>query len=213
MTLDLSSVPVTDPPDPNDRDGFQAAASAYFLSLIARIEFLAAATGEDWLDGMVGSEGGVQGFNANLAALAALTLAADKILGTDSSGNPAQFDVTPFSKTLLDDADAGEALTTLGVSTFAKTLLDDADASTARATLGAGPQPTTSSSVGQIININTTGVDYSLPAGGTWFYSYTGYTPAGAAYTQDTSIVAGGTVIFPGAGNTNVARGFALRTN
>lgn len=43
--------------------------------------------------------------------------------------------VTSFIATLLDDADASTALTTLGVSAFVKTLLDDANAATARATL------------------------------------------------------------------------------
>lgn len=42
-----------------------------------------------------------------------------------------------FIQTLLDDADASTALTTLGFSSFIKTLLDDTDAATARATLGA----------------------------------------------------------------------------
>jgi len=45
-------------------------------------------------------------------------------------------DFSAFILTLLDDADAGAALTTLGVSAFVQTLLNDADASTARTTLG-----------------------------------------------------------------------------
>jgi hypothetical protein len=43
--------------------------------------------------------------------------------------------VSTFGQGLIDDADAAEAQTTLGISSFAKTLLDDADAATARATL------------------------------------------------------------------------------
>jgi hypothetical protein len=44
--------------------------------------------------------------------------------------------VSAFAATMLDDAAAGDVLTTLGVSAYAKTLLDDADAATAVATLG-----------------------------------------------------------------------------
>lgn len=42
---------------------------------------------------------------------------------------------TPFGRSLVDDADASGALTTLGVSTFAKTILDDANAAAVRTTL------------------------------------------------------------------------------
>lgn len=45
--------------------------------------------------------------------------------------------VSAFIETVLDDADAGEVLDTLGVTAFVQTLLDDTDAATARATLGA----------------------------------------------------------------------------
>jgi len=45
--------------------------------------------------------------------------------------------ISSFAKTILDDADASAALTTLGVSTFIKTLLDDADAVAARTTINA----------------------------------------------------------------------------
>lgn len=68
---------------------------------------------------------------------------AGKFLGFDSNGDPMAssggVDIVPVSaymETMLDDATASDALTTLGVSTYAKTLLDDADASAAQTTLG-----------------------------------------------------------------------------
>jgi hypothetical protein len=73
---------------------------------------------------------------------------ASTVLGFDSSGNFTALDAVPtgsvsvsaFMGTVLDDADAAAAKTTLAVPTisaFAETVIDDATAAAARTTLGA----------------------------------------------------------------------------
>ncbi|MEY9718854.1 hypothetical protein ABIA22_001344 [Sinorhizobium fredii] len=80
---------------------------------------------------------GAQGASAALTSIAGLATGADRMIYTTAADAYATTTLTPFARTLLDDATAGAALTTLGVSAFAQTMLDDADAATARATLGA----------------------------------------------------------------------------
>lgn len=111
-----------------------------------------------------------QPFDATLTALAALVMAADKMIYATGVDTFATATLTAFARSLLDDADAAAARTTLGaqpldatltalsglavaadkmiyatgadtfttatLTAFARSLLDDANAATARTTLG-----------------------------------------------------------------------------
>ena len=61
----------------------------------------------------------VQAYDAGLASIAGLTTAADKVIYTTASDTYAVADFTAFGRSLVDDADAAAARTTLGLGTAA----------------------------------------------------------------------------------------------
>lgn len=88
--------------------------SAYGRTLVDDAD---AATARGTLGLVIGTN--VQAQNANLASLASLTLAADKLLYATGVGTVATADLSAYGRTLIDDADASTARTTLGLGTIA----------------------------------------------------------------------------------------------
>lgn len=100
--------------------GVQAAIDALVAAapgLLNTLDELAAALGDDpnFATTMTTALAGKQPLDADLTAIAALVSAADKVPYATGSGTWALATVTSFARSLLDDADAATARTTLDV--------------------------------------------------------------------------------------------------
>lgn len=76
--------------------------------------------------------------------------------------------ITAFGFSLIDDANAAAALTTLGVSAFAQTILDDADAATARTTLGISQGTSAALDIATTAQVRNNTADKVLVTDDTW---------------------------------------------
>ncbi len=103
----------------------------------------------------------VQAYDAELAAIAGLTSAADKGIQFTGSGTASTYDLTVAGKALLDDADASAQRTTLGLGTTA-TLNVGTSANNVVQLDGTGKLPAVDGS--QLTNINYTETDPSALA-------------------------------------------------
>ena len=92
------------------RTAFTAGFSTDVLALLDDANFAAMRTS---LGLAIGTN--VQAYDADLAAIAGLTSAANKGIQFTGSGTAATYDLTAFAKTILDDADAATARDTLGI--------------------------------------------------------------------------------------------------
>jgi len=103
----------------------------------------------------------VQAYDAELAAIAGLTSAADKGIQFTGIGTAATYDLTAAGKALLDDADASAQRTTLGLGTAA-TLDVGTSANNVVQLDGTGKLPAVDGS--QLTNITVTETDPSALA-------------------------------------------------
>lgn len=135
----------------------------------------------------------VQEYNANLTALGGLTSAANKLPYFTGSETASVTDISPFGRSLIDDADNSAARTTLGLGTIATQYANNVTIT--GGTIDGTPVGGTTQAVGKFTNVTTnTYMDFTpttAPAhnhGRVWFDSdddSLSYQPASSNATMN----------------------------